>query len=50
MADMLSFRAAYGVTEAAQAPLAKRRRNKSGRGRDCPPDPPRNAVRQEGGI
>jgi len=30
MADKPSFRAAFGVTEAAQAPLARRGRNRAG--------------------
>lgn len=30
MADTLSFRAAFGVTEAAQAPLARRERGRAG--------------------
>ena len=44
MADVLSFRAAYGVTRAAQAPLARRGRSRRV-GSDRPPSLPRCAVR-----
>jgi len=49
-ADALSLGAAYGVTEAAQAPLARRERSKAGGRRNHSLRPPRRAVRAGEGI
>jgi len=50
MADALSLRAAFGVTGAAQAPLAKRGKRWGRWRRNHPLRPPRRAVRAGEGL